>query len=73
MMYMRQKPSHIFNIMCRKTRKASACCVAGGSTTEKRSMKEILVDECLKNPQTLLFAMSYFCVYVGTGVWLWVS
>ena len=40
---------------------------AGGSTTEKRGMKEILVDECLKNPQTLLFAMSYFCVYVGTG------
>ena len=25
------------------------------------------MDECLKNPQTLLFAMSYFCVYVGTA------
>ena len=31
------------------------------------------MDECLKNPQTLLFAMSYFCVYVGTGFWLLVS
>eukprot|EP00891_Asterochloris_glomerata_P001064 jgi/Astpho2/1064/e_gw1.00017.33.1_t len=41
-------------------------------TTEKRSMKEILVDECLRNPQTLLFAMSYFCVYiVRTGVTAW--
>lgn len=26
------------------------------------------MDECLRNPQTLLFAMSYFCVYVGTGL-----
>ena len=72
-MYLGQESSKLFNMLCCKTRKASTCCVAGGSTTEKRGMKEILVDECLKNPQTLLFAMSYFCVYVGTGIRLLVS
>ena len=58
------KPAGFSTFYVAKTKKAFTCCVAGGSMTEKRSMKEILVDECLKNPQTLLFAMSYFCVYV---------
>jgi sugar phosphate permease len=48
-----------------------ACvCVAGAKDTP--SIMESLTQECLKNPFTWLFAISYFFVYiVRTGVTAW--
>ena len=46
------------------------CCAAGAKN--KPSIMEALKDECLKNPFTWLFAISYFFVYiVRTGVTAW--
>ncbi len=45
-------------------------CVAGAK--DKPSIMESLTQECLKNPFTWLFAISYFFVYiVRTGVTAW--
>lgn len=47
-------------------------CVCAAGDKAKPSIMESLTQECLKNPYTWLFAISYFFVYiVRTGVTAW--